>query len=167
MDLTEFFDYKNRLMKELCSNEDIVKLITENEDARVPNHQLAYTNIHPYRYVPDTASEAKTFICFDMDILTVPSKTYYVPMIYIWIFSHNSKLRLKNGGGLLIDRLCIDVAKMLNGSRFYGLGELMLESTQVFKPTNDYMGREMIFKALDFNNMTAGARTPGNRKRGL
>lgn len=48
MELEEFYDYKNRLMSELCKNEEIVKLVTENEKASVPNHQLPYTQLFPY-----------------------------------------------------------------------------------------------------------------------
>lgn len=48
MDLEEFFDYKNKLMKDLCSNANIVKMVTENPEAKVPNHQLAYTQLFPY-----------------------------------------------------------------------------------------------------------------------
>lgn len=166
MDLEEFFDYKNRLMKDLCSNEAIVKLVTGNENARVPNHGLAYTQLFPFEFVPETESEAHTFICFDIDIASVPSKTYYVPMIYIWILAHKSKMRLPEGG-VLLDRLAIEISKMLNGNRFYGLGQLMLADAHRFAPTTDYLGRVLVFTAVDFNRMTAGASTPSNRKRGL
>lgn len=111
-------------------------------------------------------SEAKTFICFDMDILSVPSKTYYVPVLYIWAFTHKSNLRMPEGG-LLLDQLSIELAKMLNGNRFYGLGQLQLSSTQRFEPTTGYLGRSLVFTATDFNRMTAGRLVPSNRKRGL
>ena len=153
-------------MKDLCSNANIVKMVTENEDAKVPNHQLAYTQLFPYEFVPETVSEAKTFICFDMDILSVPNKTYYIPVLYIWAFTHKSNLRLSQGG-LLLDALSIEISKMLNGNRFYGLGQLRLSSTQRFEPTTDYLGRALVFTAIDFNRMTAGHPTPSNRKRGL
>lgn len=166
MDLREFFDYKNLLMKDLCSNEAIVKLVTGNEEARVPNHQLAYTQLYPYEFVPETVSEAQTFICFDMDILSVPNKTYYLPVLYIWVFTHKSNLRLSKGG-LLLDELSSEISKMLNGNRFYGLGQLKLSSTQRFEPTTDYLGRALVFTAVDFNRMTAGGVTPSKRKRGL
>lgn len=165
MDLEEFFDYKNRLMKDLCSNAEIVKLVTENESAAVPNHKLAYTQIFPFEFVPETQSEAKTFICYDMDILSVPSKTYYLPVIYIWVFTHKSNLRMEHGG-LLLDKMSVELAKMLNGNRFYGLGQLQLSSTERFQPTIDYLGRVLVFTATDFNRLTAGGKTPANRKSG-
>lgn len=166
MDIEELFDYKNKLMKDLCCNAEIVKLVTGNEEADVPNHKLPYTQLFPYEFIPETVSEATTFICFDVDITSAMSKTYYKPVLYVWVFAHKSKLRMPNGG-VLLDKLCIEITKMLNGSRFYGLGELMLNSSTRFAPTTDYLGRALVFPTVDFNRMTAGGRTPSNRKRGV
>ena len=165
MDLVEFYDYKNLLMKKLCSDEAIVKLVTGNENAKVPNHQLPYTQLYGYEFVPETVSEAKTFICFDVDIVEVPNKTYYMPVLYIWIFTHKSNLRLPEGG-LLLDKLAMEINRLLNGSRYFGLGHLKLQSVQRFSPINDYLGRVMTFYALDFNRYTADTSIPSKRKRG-
>ena len=165
MDLAEFYDYKNLLMKTLCSDQEIVQLVTGNEDARVPNHELPYTQLFSYEFIPETVSEAKTFICFDVDIVSVPNKTYYMPVLYIWMFTHKSNIRMEKGG-LLLDRLCVAVNRLLNGSRFFGLGHLKLDSVERFVPIADYLGRAMTFYAIDFNRYTAGDKTPGNRKRG-
>ena len=166
MDLVEFYDYKNLLMKDLCSNAEIVKLVTGNDNADVPNHKLAYTQIYPFEFVPETVSEAKTFICFDVDITSVPNKTVYIPTLYIWPFTHKSNLRMKSGG-LLLDKLCAEIATMLNGSRYFGLGELKLASVRRFVPILDYQGRAMTFMAKDWNRLTANRPVPGNRKTGV
>ena len=70
MQLRELFNYKNQLMKDLLTNEKIVKLI----DDTVPISQaskLAYKKVFPYEYLPDTAKNGDTFICFDVDVSTV------------------------------------------------------------------------------------------------
>ena len=56
MDLGELFDYKNKLMEDLCKNPEIVRLVTENKDATVPNHQLPYTQLYPFEFVPESLS---------------------------------------------------------------------------------------------------------------
>ena len=166
MMLEEFFDYKNLLMKELCSNENIVKLVTGNDDADVPNHGLPYTQIYPFEFVPETVNDGKTFICFDADIVDVPSRTIYIPVIYIWIFTHKSRMRLDDGG-LLLDQLCVEVNKQLNGSRFYGLGELKLDSVNRFVPITDYRGRVLTYYTADFNRPSGSRQIPASRKRGV
>ena len=104
MNLEELYDYKNRLMADICKNGDIVRLVTGNPEAAVPNHALPYTQIYPYEMVPETVSVAKTFICFDVDIPDVQNKTILTPVIYLWVFTHKSRLRADGGGHSELER---------------------------------------------------------------
>ena len=164
MYLDEFFDYKNELMKTLCCNDKIVKLITDSDDATTPNHSLAYTQIYPFEFVPETVDDGKTFICFDVDIAEVVDKTYYLPVLYIWVFTHKSKMRLSQGG-IRTDELSVEINKELNGSRYFGLGELDLHSVGRFSPIVDYQGRVLTYYATDFNRLSPSKKPPANRKR--
>lgn len=164
MQLQEFYDYKNQLMKDLLTNEKIVKLIDEDiafEDA----YKLAYTKVFPYEYIPETVQHGATYICFDVDVQRTSNKTFYSPTIYIWAFTHRSLMRLKEGG-VRIDKLCSEIANTINGSREYGLGELDLYSVKRFAPMTDYQGKAMTFYAEDFNRLSpTGKPIPANRKR--
>ena len=99
MQLAEFFDYKNQLMEDLLTNEKIVKLLDDELPIEDAAH-LAYTQVFPCEYVPETVQEGKTFICFDVDVQRVANKTFLSPTLYIWVFTHRSKLRLPEGGVL-------------------------------------------------------------------
>ena len=163
--LDEFFDYKNELMKTLCCNENIVRLVTDSSIAPVPNYDLAYSQIYPYEYVPDTVDDARTFICFDVDIAEVLDKTFYFPVVYLWVFTHKSKMRLPTGG-IRTDMLCAEIDEELNGNRCFGLGELELQTVGRFMPIVDYQGRVMAYTARDWNRTAQGAKKPpANRKR--
>lgn len=164
MNLNEFFDYKNELMEEFCKSEAIVKLVTDIDDPDVPNHTLPYSQIFPFEFLPETVDDGKTFICYDVDILEVDSKTFYVPALYIWEFTHKSKLRLSNGGGVRTDQLAVEIDKILNGSRYFGLGELNLNSVSRFSPITDYQGRVLTYYARDFNRPGVSKPVPSNRK---
>ncbi len=162
MYLEEFFDYKNQFMKDICCNKEIVTLITDDENSKVPNHTLAYSQVFPFEFIPETVSSGQTFVCFDVDILSVDNKTFYNPVLYVWAFTHKSKLHLPQGG-VRTDQLASAIDKLINGSRFYGLGELDLQSVGRFVPILDYQGRELVYYAKDFNR--TGSRTPpANRK---
>lgn len=162
MELEEFFDYKNKFMKDLCCNKDIVTLITDKENSRVPNHTLAYSQVYPYEFVPETVDNGQTFVCFDVDIAEVLNKTFYVPVLYVWVFTHKSKMRLSTGG-VRTDILASKINKLLNGSRFYGLGELDLRQVGRFSPITDYQGRVLTYYAKDFNR-NGSKQPPSNRK---
>lgn len=162
MQLNELFNYKNQLMQDLCMNPEIVYRVTANPDADVPNHDLPYSQIYPFEFVPETVSEGKTIICFDVDIVRAPSKTTYTPVLYIYVFTHKSLLRAPDGG-VLIDSISVAIDKMLNGNRFYGLGELELNSVTRFVPIADYYGRVLTYKAKDFNRVSGKQETPSDR----
>lgn len=165
MQLDEFFDYKNKLMEDILTNAEIIGLLDDEIDIEQAT-KLAYTQVFPYEFIPETVEQADTFVCFDVDIQESINKTYLLPTIYVWVFTHKSKLRL-SGGGVRTDVLVSKIAKAINGSRFYGLGELDLYSVRRFAPVTDYQGKVMTFHAKEFNRMTPGAqKIPSNRKTG-
>ena len=161
--LNEFFNYKNELMKTLCSNERIVRLLTDSSEAAVPNYDIAYNLIYPYEFIPETVSEGKTFICFDVDIISVQSKTYFTPALYVWVFTHKSKLRLPEGG-VRTDELASVIDGELNGSRNYCLGELNLDSVTRFVPIIDYQGRCLTYVGDDYNRLHAEGKPAPKRR---
>lgn len=163
MQLEELFDYKNRLVYDLLSNEKIVEIISRGFPVDDPA-DLVYKRIFPYEYVPETIEEAGTYICCDVDIQRSYNKTFLEPVIYVWIFTHKSQIR-HSEGGVVTDKLACEISKTVNGSRFYGLGELDLYSVRRFAPIADYQGKIMTFNAKDFNRTyTPNKPTPENRK---
>lgn len=164
MQLNEFFDYKNRLVADMVTNSEIVSLLRDDAVENYDPSALVYTQIFPFEYVPETLEHGQTYICCDVDVQKTSSKTFLSPVIYVWVFTHKSKLRLDKGG-VRVDKLCSEIAKTLNGSRYYGLGELDLYSVKRFSPITDYQGKVMMFVAKDFNRPSpTGKDIPSNRK---
>ena len=163
MQLQELFDYKNRLMQDLLTNKDIV-LLMGDDMSMDKAESLAYTQIFPCEYVPETVQGGATYICFDVDVQKSFNKTFLQPILYVWVFAHRSRLRLPEGG-VRTDKICTKICETINGSRYYGLGELDLETVRRFAPMTDYQGKVMIFYAKDFNRQFNGIKTtPSNRK---
>lgn len=164
--LNEFYDYKNQLMEDILTTESIVKLLSEDGKYSMPAVNLAYKQVFPYEYIPDTIEHGQTFICFDVDIQKSANQTYYYPIIYIWIFTHKSIMRMPEGG-VRVDVIAAELAKKLNGSRMYGLGTLDFYSSKRFAPIADYQGKVLTFHAVDFNTpKPTGQKIPSNRKTG-
>lgn len=166
MQLEEFFDYKNRLMEDILTNKDIVSLIADEDDVPDSTH-LAYSQVFPYEYVPKTLEHGQTFVCFDVDIQkSMGNGLLYTPTIYVWVFSHISKMRLPEGG-VRTDMLCAKIANALDGSRYYGLGELELYAAKRFAPVSDYQGKVLTFTARDIKRTNpTGKPIPSNRRLG-
>lgn len=163
MQLQEFFDYKNKLMEDLLTSESVVRLLDDEID--IDNAiRLAYTQVFPFEYIPETIEEGKTFICFDVDIQRPVGKTFLVPSLYIWVFTHKSSLRLPEGG-VRTDKLCTEISKLINGSLRYGLGEVTLQSVKRFAPLSDYQGKFLTFFTKDFSRQYDPQKyIPANRK---
>lgn len=163
MQLEDIYDYKNQLMKDLLTNQSIVSLLQKGmqvEDAK----ELAYTQIFPYEYIPETVQTGDTYICFDVDVQGVANKTFLSPVLYIWVSAHKSNLRLPEGG-VRTDKLCSEICKVINGSRQYGLGELNLYSVKRYAPMTDYPGKVMTFIMKEFNRQyDPNKYVPPNRK---
>lgn len=166
MELEELYDYKNRLMKDICSDADVIQLVTGNANAAVPNRKMPYTQVFPYEYIPDTVDDGKTYICFDVDVTGTPNDTTYSLVLYVWVLMHKSAMHPKTGG-CAIDNIIIAINKLLNGSRYYGLGELKLEHVRRFKPALDYHGRALTYSTRDFNMRPIKQNLPSNRKEGV
>ena len=166
MQLDEFFDYNNRLMDDLLTSKRIITLLSDDCKTIRSPESLVYSQVFPYEYIPETVTHGHTFICCEVEIQRVSSKTYLTPALYVWVFTHKSKIRLPEGG-VRTDKLCSEIAKAINGSRFYGLGELDLYSVKRFAPITDYQGKVMMFQATDFNRFSpSGKPIPSNRKTG-
>lgn len=166
MQLDEFFDYKNQLMEDLLTNQTIVRLLSDDCEVIDEPETLMYQQVFPFEYVPDTVEHGQTFICCDVDIQRSVNKTFLLPALYIWVFTHKSKLRLPEGG-VRTDRLVSEITESINGSRNYGLGELDLYSVKRFAPITDYQGKVMMFQATDFNRLAPSNKPiPSNRKHG-
>ncbi len=167
--LDEFFDYKNQILNDILTSGPILLLLDDNYQTASDPSSLVYSQVFPYEYVPTVTEHGQTFICFEVDITKgVENKTFLVPVIYVWVFTHSSKLRLPNGEGVRVDKLSSEIVKVINGSRFYGLGELNLDSAKRFSPITNYQGRIITFYAKDYNRLSPTGKTvPSNRKRSV
>lgn len=165
MYLDEFYRYKQQLMEDLLTEESIVRLL-DDDISMDRTGELVYSQVYPHEFIPDTIEEAKTYICCDVDVQKSLNKTYLSPAIYVWVFTHKSLLRLPQGG-VRIDALANEIAEKMNGSRYYGMGELELYSVKRFSPMMEYYGKVLTFYTTEFNRKSpTGKPIPANRLKG-
>lgn len=161
--LDELYDYKNQCMNDVLKSKEILSLLDASETGLTAK-QAMYNMVFPYEYIPETTETAKTFICCEVDIQEVYNKTYLNARMDIFVFTHNSNLRVPSGG-LRVDRVVSEIVKILNGSREYGLGQLKLFKVSTFSPIESYQGKHIVFNATDFNLLSpTGKEIPENRK---
>lgn len=163
MNLQEFYDYKNQLIEDILTSEEIVHLINTEVPFSEAN-SLMYKQVFPYEYVPETTQDGYTYVCIEVDIEKSFNKTYLEPMVYVYIFTHRSQLRLPEGG-VRVDKLASAICEIINGDRYFGLGQLDFYSSKRFAPMTDYQGKVLRFTAVDFNRQYNPKQPiPSNRK---
>ena len=145
----ELTDYRALVMKTLCNDEEIVKLVTDQESPSVPNRGLMYTQIFPYAYTPDTTKETKTFICFRLSVPEVMNKTYKKINLIFYIFTHQSLIRAQDG--LRPDLIGQAIERLFNGSLDVGLGRVKLVGMDDISPITGYHGIAIEYSVAEFN----------------
>lgn len=162
--LYDIYRYKNRLMGEIVTDEKLVKLI--NPDYTLDDApKLIYQQVFPYEYIPQTIDSGYTYICFDVDVSKVTGRSILSPVLYIWVMSHRSKLRLTEGG-VRPDTICSILYDKLDGSKYYGMGSLQFYAAKRFAPLTDYQGKLMTFTMEEYSRGAENIRPsiPSNRK---
>ena len=163
MYLEEFYDYKNRLIKEIITDDDMVDLIDPNHTVDDP-FDMIYENINPYEFYPETIEKGRVYLCCDVDVFSTGDRPYYTLTLYIWVFAHKSLLKVPEGG-VRTDKICAAIDRKINGSRYYGQGRLELNSSKRFAPMADYAGKMLTYRATDVNKLSMiNNDTPANRK---
>lgn len=147
--LRELTEYRNTVMRTLCSDEEIVKLVTGQNDAPVPCRDLMYKNIYPYAYTPDTTKETNTFVCFRLTVPEVMNKTYKKMNITFYIFTHQDLIRTKDG--LRPDLIGEALERLFNGSLDLGLGRVELMGMDDISPITGYHGIAVEYSVLEYN----------------
>lgn len=164
--LDELFSYKNQFIDDVMKSRKLIRLLSDDCNTLRNPEELIYTQVFPYEFVPFTVESATTFICCEVDVRRVMNKTYLSPEMYVWVFTHESLVRLPQGG-LRVDTICSEIVRIVNGSRMYGLGQMGLYSAKRYSPIQHYQGRTLTFDCTDFNRIYNPKQTiPVNRKRG-
>lgn len=150
-----FKDYRNTLMKALCSSKDIVNLLrnTQGESPALPDRTLLYDCIYPYPFIPQADEAAKTYIGVRLTVPRIGSKTFKYIRLTVFIFTHYSLMRAT--GGLRIDLLADAIDGVLNGSLDYGLGHVELKDIDDVHPAKDYYGIAITYDITDWNRVSA------------
>ena len=101
-------------------------------------------------------------------LVKTPKLYFYDSGLVCYLTRWSSAEVLQSGamnGAVLENYVVSEIAKTINGSRYYGLGELDLYSSKRFAPIVDYQGKVLTFQATDFNRQSpTGKPVPSNRK---
>lgn len=152
---------KNDMLIAMQNDKAIVDALGIQEDEDVEN--LMKVRFFPYWFVPQTSEIVKTYICIEAGLeafekrysTEISEKTYDIATIRIYVLSHQDDICMDKAGisALRTDYLSCLIDEKFNGSTEFGLGKMQRISNNPFSlKDNVYRYREIVFKALDFND---------------
>ena len=153
---SELGQNKNIILMKLIESEDIVKCLVNNEsnflDISLPVDfditSLVYSQIFPYKFIPTTETEAKTFITMSFGYKP-NGMTFKNGSVYFYIITHNSLLRT-DYGSLRYDMLLNYIDEIFNSSRDITIGKLAFYDMNDFVVNDSYSGIYIAYKLVDF-----------------
>ena len=150
--LEEFTEYKQTLMKALCTSDSIVQLLKlDTDNPNITGKDMRYSRIFPYNYVPLITENATTYICFTVTAPTVKNDIISELCLTVYVFTHQDLMRTDKG--IRTDLLVSEIDKLLNGSTDYGLGRVTLKYCDVLQvPVRGYTGLYSVYYVKDFNS---------------
>ena len=152
--LTELSENKDKILSILLSDSEFVSLVANDENHTLPALDLRYTQVFPYAWIAPTIDEAKTYVCFDVDVPDISTIAVSDVYMYFWIFTHNT-LAMTNKG-VRVDRIAARVDRLINGSTELGFGKVKLERCVRDSPNADYYGRVLLYSVQHWNRRGSG-----------
>ena len=145
--------YKKKLISAIVTSPELVALVNDDyvEDGEcVDSDDLIYKQFFPYYYIPETQTEAKSYVIIKVNGLGIRGKLYNKVEVYICVMSHQDIMEVK--GGTRIDLMGEIVEELFNGRDDFGFGEMELKSDVEVNINTTYRGRELRFVVEDFNS---------------
>ena len=159
MNSYEIGNYKQKIIRHLIDDPDIVRLVDPNNEAEYPD-DLIYTNLFPFGRIPDTEQEVRVYITVVVNVPSIDKRNDLIRNvdIKVRIYAHEDLMRVSGSGFDRIDLLSAKVDSLLNESYDFGIGYVTLISNTEHTLDSKHHYRELIFRTDGINSRREGAK---------
>lgn len=158
--LNEVSEMKLQIMNLLMMNQDIMMIVEDKAEIQLPNLQMRYTQIVPWKKKMDTQLDAQSIIAFEINPGEALNPAVRKYVLYIWVMVHDSlmvfdkavgeRLGLSDRGTRL-DVLAAKVDHLINGSESLGFGEVEAKGAPLVDVSDYYHGRMLTYEVKGWN----------------
>jgi len=110
---------------------------------------LVYNRLYPFRYIPDTSKEMKTYIVLSFDDYRTKNGSFKSGKVTFNVFTHHS-LQRTSYGKLRPDFIIEEIHKLISDSRGLGIGKAEFQRMNGLSINSDYHGSYIEYKVYDF-----------------
>lgn len=160
MNSREIPEIKDRIMRYLIADEEIVALVDPTHEVEYPD-DLLYRNLFPFYRVPDTEQEVRTYITVLVTVPSLPPKNDILRNVImtIRVYTHEDMMRVPGRNGDRIDLIGARIDELLNESMDFGVGYVTLTTNSEHALDSKHSYRELIFRTMAVNHNRTGENT--------
>lgn len=156
--LKELGQYKSTILTKIIGCEDLMKAIVYNvpnflDEPPVPDvGDQIYNRLWPFKYVPKTVEEEKTFITMSFTGFRPVKRVFKASKIYFYVFTHNNLMRT-DYGMTRVDFIQSELDDLFNETTELGIGRLEFAGLDdfIFENNHLFVGSALSYKNTDFN----------------
>ena len=154
--LKELGNDRLTIMLRILSSQGLCKAIKYNNtnflsqpDMDDPS-ELIYTQVYPYKRVPDNIADALTFITLNFTRYRPVGAHFKSGIVEFNILVHKANMKT-DLGMLRTDYIASEIDILMNQERGLGIGKAEFNGMDDLYLNADYMGVALSYKILDFN----------------
>ena len=147
--LSEFTAYKKRVVNLILKDAECVELITGVKNTALPAGSLLNKQVFLYDYIDAATTDAKVFVCIEVDDGNVRGPA--VTGAHLWIYIAVPKSMMNMDGEIRRDALAQRIDELLNGNMDFGFGKLERKPGGRIVLHNSFRGRFLHYYVLDWN----------------
>ena len=154
--LDELVEYKNQIVNLIENSQDIMSLLVGTQDIDMNSNEVyaAYDKqIFDYSFIMDTQLTEAVFLLIETETRRRATSTCKDMEVFIQVICHKDSMKLtgfKGVKGNRRDNLSRQIAKLLEGSRHFGIGELQLTECYAVNVPSPYSSTMLVFKTPEF-----------------
>lgn len=154
--LEEISNYKNTILQRIVSDQELCKAVQYNDKNFLDKADiddtttLIYDRIFPYKFIPDTNTEEKTFITLSVGRFQYVNNSFKEGLIIISIFTHRDLFRT-DYSKTRVDFILNKIDSLLNYKSGIGLGKLEFDMLDEIAVNDKFQGAYVCYRPIDFN----------------
>ena len=156
--LDDLISYKENVIAALSQSQDVMGLLANNPNLDLESSEaedIVERNIFDYDYIDGTLERHDAYIMVDDELVQPSSGTFnrwllYVQVVCAKTFNDIDKKMFRGVKGNRRDNLARSIDVLLNGSRDYGVGKLVLMSVAPATVPDKFTSLLLTYEIRDF-----------------
>lgn len=156
--ITDISGYRNTILSKIINNDNIVRAVAINdpnfldESHVVPDpYSLLYSQIYPYKRIPPTSEEQRTFITMSLNNWQFVNRKFVVGKIRFFVFTYTETLMQTDYSFLRTDYIASELHDLFNETNDLGVGKLAISKMDDLQVNDYFFGSILEYTNYEFN----------------